>query len=268
MSNKYLGREDAPFGEEIFSKLDELVVAIAKSQLSARRLLDIEGPYGLALKSVPLVDEAVIAGDVKLMSSPILPIPMLETEFTLGARDLANYEETGFSLDSAAIAEAAMAAARAEDILVFEGNKDLGVRGLLNIDGAQSVKLGNWGEPGASANDAIAAITALDKAGFHGPYLLALEPGLYNMLLRLMPTGFQTELQYIENVVGSKVIKAPGIKKGGVLLASGKQFVSIVIGQDMSVGFIGPEGPDYEFKIIESLAPRIRVPAAICVLKA
>jgi uncharacterized linocin/CFP29 family protein len=267
MPDKYLGREDAPFGDKIWSKLDETVISIARSQLSGRRLLDIEGPYGLALKSIPLNDKTVIDNEVKVLSSGLLPIPMIMTEFSLSMRDLANYEETGFSLDTEAIAIAALKASEAEDTLIFEGNKNLGISGLLTISGAQSVKLGKWEEIGTAANDIISAISMLDGAGFHGPYLLALAPGLYNMLFRLLPQGFQTELQYVESILGDKVIKAPGIGKGGVLLASGKQYASIVIGQDMKVGFIGPDDADYEFKIVESLAPRIRVPSSICVLK-
>jgi uncharacterized linocin/CFP29 family protein len=52
-----------------------------------------------------------------------------------------------------------------------------------------------------------------------------------------------------------------------LLLASGRQFASIVLGQDMSVGFIGPVGEDLEFSISESLALLIREPKAICALK-
>lgn len=267
MASDYLTRDDAPFGDEIFSRLDEVVVRVAKSQLSARRLLEIEGPYGLGLKSVPLSDAVVSDGDVKVLSSPVLPLPLLQTQFKLSARDLATFEDTGFSLDTESVARAALAAAEAEDTILFEGNKKLGISGLMTVEGAQSVKLGKWEEIGTSANDAIAALTTLDKAGFHGPYLLALAPELCNMLYRLLPQGFQTEMQYVESIVGSKVIKAPGIKKGGVLIAEGKQFASIVIGQDMSVGFVGPDGPDFEFKIVESITPRIRVPSSICVLK-
>lgn len=263
----YLTRDDAPFGEEIFAKLDGIVASVASAQLSARRLLDIEGPFGLGLKSVPLSDAVIADGDVTMLSSPSLPLPLIQTGFTLSARDLATFEETGFSLDTESVARAAMAAAAAEDALLFEGNKKLGISGLLTVDGAQSVKLGKWDDVGTSATDVIAALNALDKPGFHGPYLLALAPALYNLLYRLLPQGFQTELQYVESIVGSKVIKAPGIKAGGVLIAEGKQFASIVIGQDMSVGFVGPQGADYEFKIVESLTPRIRVPASICVLK-
>ncbi len=268
MATDYLTREDAPFGDEIFEKLDEVVASVAKSQLSARRLLDIEGPYGLALKSVPLNDAVVSDGDVQLLSSPVLPVPMIQTTFTLSTRDLASYEETGFSLDTESVARAAMAAAAAEDSLLFEGNTGIGLTGLLTVVGSQTVTLGNWDEPGPAGSDTIAALTALDAAGFHGPYLMALATDLYNRLYRLLPQGFQTEMQYLESIVGGKIIKAPGIKSGGVVLAEGKQFASIVIGQDMSVGYIGPQESEFEFKIVESIAPRIRVPSSICVLKA
>jgi len=267
MASKYLGRDDAPFGAQIWEALDGIVVGAARSQLSARRLLEIEGPFGLALKSIPLPDTTARLGDASLMASPALPVPLIETTFALSARDLAAFEETGFSLDSQTVAEAAIRAAQAEDTLLLEGNKELGLEGLLTAKGAQSVTLGKWDETGSAANDVVKALTALDAAGFHGPYTLALAPGLYNHLLRILPQGFQTELQHIESIVGGKVVKAPGIKKGGVLLASGKQFASIVIGQDMATGFIGPGGSGFEFKISESLAPWIKAPSAVCVLK-
>jgi len=268
MANKYLGREDAPFGDEIWSKLDDVVISVARGRLSGRKLLDIEGPYGLELKSVPLVDKVVSENGAKLLSADVLPVPMIETLFSLGARDLATFEESGFSLDVAAVADAAMAAAAAEDALIFEGNKGLGVQGLLTARGAQSIKLGGWDEIGTAANDVIKAVTALDAAGSHGPYLLALTPGLYNMLYRLYPQGYQIEMQHVESVVGSSVIKAPGIKKGGVLIATGKQYASIVIGQDMMTGFVGPDDSALRFRITESLVPWIKAPESVCVLKA
>ncbi len=73
MADKYLGRDDSPFGDEIWGKLDEVVVAAAKSQLSGRRLLDMQGPYGLGLKSLPLADKVVSEGPVKLISGDVLP---------------------------------------------------------------------------------------------------------------------------------------------------------------------------------------------------
>lgn len=50
-------------------------------------------------------------------------------------------------------------------------------------------------------------------------------------------------------------------------MASGRQFAFIVLGQDMAIGLVGPTGEEIEFSISESLAPLIRQPQAICVLK-
>ncbi len=267
MASKFLGREDAPFEEKTWKALDETIISTVKAHLSGRRLLDIEGPFGLHTKTIPLEDVVVAEDKVGLYSSRVLPVPLIGTTFTLSARDLATFEKTGFSLYCKEIADAAVSIAQAEDSLVFEGNKDLGIEGLLTAKGAISVKLSNWQEVGAAAQDIIKALTALDEAGFHGPYALALAPSLYNMLQRVYPNGNLTEAQHIQNMVGSKIVKAPSIKQGGVLLASGKQYASLVIGQDLMVGFVGPTGSGFEFQVSESLVPRIKVPSSICVLK-
>ncbi len=268
MANKYMARDDAPFDENVWKMLDDAVIGAAKSQLTGRKLLDIEGPYGLGLKSVPLGDQVTSEGEVQLITSRTLNVSLIETSFTLGERDLASYEDSGFPIDLEPVGRAAMAMAAMEDSMVFEGNKQAGVEGLLNTPGSQSMKLASWNEVGAAADDIIKAVTILDDADFHGPYTLALAPGLYNLLFRRYQQGNQLEMDHVKAIVGGSVVKAPAVKKGGVLLASGKQFASLVIGQDMTTGFVGPDGPDYEFKITESLAPRVRVPAAVCVLKA
>jgi len=59
------------------------------------QLLDIDGPYGLGVKSIPLIDRSVNEGGAKIISGDVLPIPLIETSFSLGARDLAAFEETG-----------------------------------------------------------------------------------------------------------------------------------------------------------------------------
>ena len=267
MDTSYLGRNDAPFGDAVWNLLDGVVVEAAKSVLSARRILDIEGPYGLGLKQVPLEDKQINESDVAISASKSLPVSLISTGFNLSARDIASYTESGFAMDLSGVAKAAQAIASAEDSIIFEGSKTLGVEGLFSASGTQSVKLSNWETIGNAASDIIAAITKLDEKGFHGPYTMALAPNLYNLLFRLYPQGGPSELEHISSVIGSKIIKAPSIKSGGVVLASGKQYASIVIGQDIATGFVGPVGSGYEFKISESIAPRIKAAASVCILK-
>jgi uncharacterized linocin/CFP29 family protein len=96
---------------------------------------------------------------------------------------------------------------------------------------------------------------------------MGLAPRRYNLLFRRYPQGEGTELGHLRTIVTGGICKAPVLKDGGVLLASGKQFAEIVLGQDMSVGFIGPAEENLEFSISESLVPVIHAPGAICVLK-
>ncbi len=264
MANKYLAREDAPFGSDIWGALDEAMVEAAKGLLVGRRILELEGPYGLGMKSVPMKDEATASG---LVASKMLPLAMIQEAFDLGARDLANYEQEGITLDRSPVAEAAIAVATREDELIFKGSDELDVPGMLTVDGAGTVTLSDWDEVGAAVEDLIEAMTVLDEAGFHGPYTLALAPARYNRLFRRYERGNQTEMEHVKTMVTDGVYKAPVLGDGGVLLASGRQFASIVMGQDMTIGFVGPEGDRVAFTISETLVPRIRRPEAICVLE-
>jgi uncharacterized linocin/CFP29 family protein len=269
MTNKYLGREDAPFGDSVWEQMDGAMIAAAKSQLVGRRLLHIEGPYGLGLKMVPM-DDAVIAaggeGAPEVVASTSIPLALVRTVFTLGARDLASYERDGVALDLANVAQAATACARLEDDLIFHGSAELNGPGLLNAAGNKA-KLSTWAKVGDAADDIIKALTALDDSGFHGPYTLALAPSRYNLLFRRYRQGKQTEMGHLKMMATEGIFKAPILQDGGVLLASGKPFASIVLGQDMMIGFIGPSGGELEFSISESLALRIRQPESICVLE-
>ena len=262
MANKYLAREDAPFDPAIWEMLDTAMIEAAKSELAGRRLLEIDGPYGYGLKAVPLGDIETEAGRIV---SDSLPLQLIQKSFTLGARDLASYEREEISLGKKPVRETAIACAKMEDEIVFHGAE--GAPGLLTAEGVNEFALSAWDEPGMAANDLIDAVTLLDEVGFHGPYALALSPARYNRLLRVYPRGRQTELEHVERIITEGIFKAPVLESGGVLLASGRQYASIVLGQDMAVGFIGPEeGARMAFSISESVALRIRQPGSICVL--
>ncbi|MDY7041839.1 MAG: family 1 encapsulin nanocompartment shell protein [Chloroflexota bacterium] len=262
MANKYLAREDAPITSDTWGVLDAAMIGTAKAQLVGRRLLHIEGPFGIGLKGVPLQDVEDKSG---LITSSFVPLSLVQKTFAIGMRDLAAYERDGTALDTSAVGEAAIECARLEDNLIFNGTA--ATPGLLTVKGTNQLNLSAWDEVGAAAEDIIKAMTTLDTAGFHGPYSLALAPSLYNLLFRRYERGNFSEMEHVKTMATEGIFKAPILKAGGVLLASGRQYASIVLGQDMTIGFIGPAGDELEFSISESLVPLIRQPKSICVLK-
>ncbi len=269
-AEQYLHRGDAPFGAEVWQKIDTAVVEAARSQLSGRRLLHTMGPHGLGLKTLPFGDSPVSGKTVEgvtVESSCAIPLAMIHSEFTLAVRDIAAYEQSGVPLSLGPAAKAALAVARQEDQLLFNGLQALGATGLLNTPGVRSIKLKTWSEVGAAVQDIISAVNELDNAGFPGPYALALTPKSYNHLFRLYPQSEKTELEHVRQIVTDVVIKAPALAGGGVLIDTSGPFANIVLGQDLMTSFVGPAPGQYEFTVSESLALWLRQPEAVCVLK-
>lgn len=258
MATDFLTRDDAPIGAEIWALLDETLVDAARSQLSVRRLIEIEGPYGFGLKSIPLEDGEEKDG---VVTSPCLPLALISSTVELGKRDLAGYEYMHLPPNLTRLADAAREAARREDEFLLNGLG--GSQGLMDYPGVERSPLGDWTTAGAAASDLISAVTALDEAGFHGPYVLGLSPRRYNQLF--YSETCWSAYQMISQIVRS-IVKLPALKDGGILMAEGRQYASIVIGQDLSLGFVGPTRDALEFSISESLALLVREPRAIRVL--
>jgi len=262
MENRYLGRSEAPLGAETWKLLDSTMIESAKGQLAGRRIITIDGPFGFGLKVIP-VSDCDLEEDIS--SSTFVPVNLIKCEFSLGKRDLASFEKDNLILDTSPVACAAIDCAAKEDQMIFHGIQ--GSPGLLSAEGSSSQSLTKWDKIGIAADQIIESVTKLDDAGFHGPYCMALAPSLYNLLLRRYPQGAGTELDHIRTIISDGIVKAPVLKKGGVILASGRQYVTLVIGQDMTIAYNGPIGDNLDFQVIASLALLIRAPEAICVLK-
>lgn len=273
MASKILGAEEVPFSGETLNRLNEIAIEAAKSQLAGRRILEVEGPYGLGRKAIPesdrIIGEGVEIDNIRaeMLTSPMIPLTAIQSRFTIPIRDVAAFEEEGIEFGATEAVSAAIALARQEDNIILFGAKEAGVEGITTMRGLESYQLSDWGEIGKSVDDIIAAVDVLDKARFPGPYTMALAPVRYNLLFRRFMQGNLSEFDLLKEVVSGGIVKAPALKEGGVLLAKGRQFASIALGQDMMMIFEGPEGAFYRFALVESLAPRIRYPGAIIVLK-
>ncbi len=262
MSNKYLSRSDAPFGDELWEMIDQTMKSSATPQLGGRRILDLKGPFGFGLKTIPLGETQIEEG---VTLPGVLPLIHLYREFSINIRDVASFERDPVALDLRPVAEAAMWCARKEDDLLFNGTSS--IPGLLKMKGPGRMKLSSWDETGSAASDVINGITQLDAGGFHGPYVLALSPARFNLLYRRYPQGPMTEMEHIQSMATKGVVKIPSLKSGGILLSEGSHFASIVLGQDMTVGFVGPADGKIDLSISESLALQVMVPQSILILE-
>ena len=268
MSEIYLQREAAPFSGEVWNQIDAVVLEAARSQLCSRRLLAVEGPLGLGLKSISNKDSQIkTKDDVTVMLSSSLPLAMIQKNFVLGVRDIAAFECDRIAIDLGAAVTAAHVCARQENEFIFSGLKGH-FQGLFNVPGVQICKIKIWNEVGRAVEDVIQSVNMLDAAGFHGPFSLGLKPDSYNSLFHRYQQGNTTEIEHLKELISGGIFKMPGLPSAGILAACGKQFASILLGQDLMTGFVGSVTGGYEFSMTESFILRMLAPEAFCIMKA
>ncbi|AEH51510.1 family 1 encapsulin nanocompartment shell protein [Pseudothermotoga thermarum] len=261
MANKYLMQEDAPVSQEVWDLLNKTMVEVAKSCLTARKILPVKGPLGFGVKQISLADEKVMEG---VFVPKSLPLFYIHKTFSFPMRDIASFEKEKVALDLGKFIQTVRECCELEDKIVFEGiNNNYG---FLNMPGTLSCSMKSWEKVGQAAEDLIKAISLLDEAGFHGPYIVALPSSRYNLLFRRYESGNQTEYEHIKTFIKS-VVKAPALKNEAIVFSDSSAYASLIIGQDMSIGFIGPKDEQLEFSISESIALLVNVPSAFCVMR-
>jgi uncharacterized linocin/CFP29 family protein len=262
----HLNRAQAPFPAAVWDLIDAAAVDAAKALLTGRRLLEVEGPYGLGLTALEVgVDDLCRESEeaeAEAIVSRALAVPMLRKACRLSTRRLAAHLEKELPLNLTEVEDAAEAVARREEAFVYEGNSDAGLQGLLNARGHHEVNASSWSNLDQALDSVLAAITSLDEAGFHGPYGLAVPPDRYNSLFRHYE---HTDLLQIEHL---KSLCTVGVYKAAVdrpVVVDGHTG-AIVLGQDLRVGYAGSDGIHHRLFVCESMVLRLDEPGAVCVI--
>jgi uncharacterized linocin/CFP29 family protein len=263
-----LNRGGAPFPSEIWNAIDAAAASAAKDQLTGRRFLDLEGPFGVGLTTIEVGNDDYCRQPGPEEAGAILgraiPVPMIRKSFRLSIRRVAAHIDNGQPLDLSPAQDAAEAVADREEEMIYQGTPGLGLHGLLTIDGRQEIPGSDWKAPERALQDVLTAATKLDDSGLRGPYALALAPALYNNLFRLYPGSDVLALEHLRRLCTAGIYKTA--IEGGVLVDT--RAGALILGQDMQTGYSSQDGVHYHLFVSESIVLRIDDPTAICVIKA
>jgi uncharacterized linocin/CFP29 family protein len=115
----YLNRHMVPFGDEIWTRIDEAAVNAARDLLTGRRFLEVDGPYGVGLTSVEVGHDDFCRQpspeEAGAVMGRAISVPMLRKELRLSIRRVAAYREMGQPLNLNPVEDAAEAVARREE---------------------------------------------------------------------------------------------------------------------------------------------------------
>jgi len=202
---------------------------------------------------------------VTVQSRHYVPLPLLYRDFRLEWRDLETSRRLGVPLDTTGAAIAASAVAEMEDRLIFNGYDELQQAGFLNAEGRQRLPLGDWSQGGGAFAAVVRGIQTLTSNHFQGPFTLIVPPQLFVQLNRVYENTAVLEIDQIRRAIGGGVYLTPTLPPNvAVLIAAGQENMDIEIAQDMTVAFLETQAMDHNFRVLETLALRIKRPGAIC----
>ena len=232
-----LHRELAPISEAAWSQIEEETSRTLKRHLAGRRVVDVQGPGGIALS-------AVGTGHLRALEAPgdgilarqreVRALVELRVPFDLDRQQIDDVERGADDSDWQPAKDAAQKIAYAEDRAIFEGYSAAGIGGIRQGTSNPVLTL-----PADVRHypDAVAqALERLRLVGVNGPYSLLLSADAYTALAETSDNGYPV-LEHVKKLVKDEIIWTPAIAGAFVLTTRGGDF-DLHIGQDVSIGYL------------------------------
>jgi len=232
-----LHRELAPISDEAWAQIEEEASRTLKRHLAGRRVVDVEGPGGVALPAIGtghLQSLKAPADGILARQREVKPLVELRVPFELDRQQIDDVERGADDSDWQPAKDAAKILAFAEDRAIFDG---YAAAGILGIREGTSNPILTLPPDVRTYPDVIAqALSQLRLEGVNGPYSVLLGADAYTKLSESSDHGYPV-MRHIKELVDGEVIWAPAITGAFVLTTRGGDF-ALHIGEDVSIGYL------------------------------
>ena len=232
-----LHQELAPISDAAWAQIEEEASRTLKRHLAARRVVDVQGPKGVAfpavgtghLRQIEATSEGVRAAQREVKALVELRVP-----FELARQAIDDVERGSNDSDWSPLKDAARKIAFAEDRAVFEGYASAGIQGIRQGTGNPVMTLP--ADVSAYPSAVAQAVSHLRRAGVNGPYALLLGAEPYTAVSGVSDHGYPL-LRHVQRLVDGDIVWAPALEGGMVVSTRGGDF-ELHIGQDLSIGYL------------------------------
>jgi uncharacterized linocin/CFP29 family protein len=263
----HLLRELAPVTDAAWAEIEEEARRALRNFLTARKLVDFTGPDGwersaLGLGRVTDPQEGPAEG-VESRLRLVQPLAELRTPFTIDRAEIAAVDRGAPDADWDPVVDAARRAALAEDRLVFNGFPGAGVRGIVETSTHDPITITD--DYDEYPNHVAKAVETLKRAGVAGPYAIALGPRCYTGVIETTENGGYPLLAHLRLILEGPVVWAPAVEGAVVVSQRGGDF-ELLVGQDLSIGYLEHDREAVTLYLEESLTFRAAGPEAAVAL--
>jgi uncharacterized linocin/CFP29 family protein len=232
-----LHRELAPISDAAWAQIEEEASRTLKGYLAGRRVVDVQGPSGVALPAVGtghLRNIKAPGDDILARQREVNALVELRVPFDLDRQQIDDVERGANDSDWQPAKDAAQRLAFAEDRAIFDGYAAAGIGGIRQ--GTSNPVMTLPADVRAYPDAIAQAVSQLRLVGVNGPYAVLLSADAYTGLSETSDHGYPV-LEHVKRVLDGEIIWAPAIAGAFVLTTRGGDF-GLYIGQDVSIGYL------------------------------
>ena len=199
-----LYRDLAPVPKEAWDEIDERAKEVLKSYLSARKVVNVNGPKGLDYNVITEGRLTNVEEDNNVCYAPYKVQPLIESriEFEMNRWELDNVQRGAKDVDYEPLEKAAEEIAKFEDNAIYNGLANGMIQGLRNSMEFKAIPFGK------SANKIMESITEgiikLRKAYAHGSFTLIVGEEAYKRIIS-EETAYPLD-ERIETLIEGKIL--------------------------------------------------------------
>jgi uncharacterized linocin/CFP29 family protein len=247
-----LHRELAPVSDQAWAQIEQEAARTFKRHLAGRRVVDVDGPAGLAFSAVGT--GRVLGIDppgegVQARLRQVAALVELRAPFSLNREEIDDVARGAQDADWQPVKDAARQIAFAEDGAIFEGYQAAGIDGIRQGSSNPPVILPTdvKGYPAAIAQ----ALSQLRVAGVDGPYSVLLSADAYTEVSETSDHGYPI-IEHLKRQLSGDIIWAPAISGAIVLTTRGGDF-SLHLGEDLAIGYLSHTDTEVSLYLQETL---------------
>lgn len=250
----HLLRSHAPISEKGWDEIDGELTRSLKHFLAGRKLVDFTGPLGWEHAGVATGEVRPLDGTVdgvSALSRQSKPMVELRTVFDMPRAELDAIDRGKPDPDTDVLIDVARRAALAEDGAIFHGLDAADIDGIGEASPHETIIL-DPDDFSRYTTSVARAVAVLKGAGVSGPYAIALGPRCYMGVIETTEHGGYPLLEHLHLILGGPVIWAPAVNGAVVLSQRGDDF-ELVVGQDLSVGYLSHDADRVTLYLEESI---------------
>lgn len=257
-----LKRSLAPITEMAWNEIDEQARRILHPLLSARRVVEVDGPRGWDYASVPLgrleVPKKQPVKGIEYGVHQVLPLAEARAFFNLNIWELDNMVRGSRDIDLSPLETAAKNMAKFEESAVYNGFDPGCVVGMKKSSPYPALTFSGGAEQ--ILETVSKGIATFLKASVEGPYSLVVSVNLWSYLTSYTK-GYPLE-QHLEKLLGGAVVLNTFMNDSYLLSVRGGD-LKLVLGQDLSIGYHSHDTESVRLYFTETFTFQILDPSVI-----